>query len=120
MRCFYHGESEAVAICKSCGHGLCHDCCAEVGTSAACRNRCETDVQALNDIIQRNRTAYQKTGAIYLWFSIGFSVFGLWYLGSAILTLQTERPDYGGIVAGCFFLGMGIVFFVGGRRFRAK
>jgi hypothetical protein len=42
MRCFYHEDKEAVGACKSCGKGL------------ACRGHCETDAQALIQLINRN------------------------------------------------------------------
>ena len=120
MRCFYHGDVEAVAICKSCGHAVCHDCCADVGTSAACRNRCEPDVQAINDIIQRNRTVYQKLSAVYFWISIIFFAIGLLGIGGGLLTLRTTEPDYSGVVFGVCLALLGLVLFVFSRRFRAK
>ena len=120
MRCFYHGDVEAVAVCKSCGHGVCHDCCADVGTSAACRNRCEPDVQVLNDIIQRGRTVYQKLSAVYFWISMIFFAFGLLGIGGALLTLRTAEPDYSGIAFGAVCTLLGVVLFVFSRRFRAK
>ena len=29
MKCFYHGDLEAVATCQRCGKGLCHECAAK-------------------------------------------------------------------------------------------
>jgi hypothetical protein len=120
MRCFYHGDADAVAICKSCGHALCHDCCAEVGSSAACRNRCEDDVAALNEMIQRNKTSFQKASGAYLRsglllcvLGVAFAVFG-----------ATMRGDGGPVY---FLVVMGGLFFIYGfsqlftaRRFNSK
>jgi hypothetical protein len=48
MRCFLHAGADAVGICKSCQRGLCADCAVEVGTTLACRGRCEADVSDIN------------------------------------------------------------------------
>lgn len=65
MRCYYHPAADAVALCKSCSRALCHECCADVPPGSACRGRCEADVEAVNLVIQRSKTAYQKTGGAY-------------------------------------------------------
>lgn len=65
MKCYYHPAAEAVALCKSCSRALCHECCADVPPGSACKGRCEEDVEALNLVIQRSKTAYQKTGSAY-------------------------------------------------------
>lgn len=38
---------------------------ADVPPGSACRGRCEADVAAVNLVIQRSKTAYQKTGGAY-------------------------------------------------------
>ena len=65
MRCYYHDEVEAVAICKSCLRGLCRECCVEVGHTSACRNRCEPEVETLNALLERNKKAYRTTSSTY-------------------------------------------------------
>lgn len=64
MKCFNHSTAEAVAVCKSCGRALCHDCTTEVGLSCSCKNRCESVVATANDLMERGRTAYQKTSGL--------------------------------------------------------
>jgi hypothetical protein len=120
MRCFYHGDVEAVAVCKACGHGICHDCCAEVGNGGACRNRCEGDVAALNKIIERNRTVYSKASALHRrngWlFIVAGLAFGLviFYLGS------DEPPNPLLLVLTAFFLVAGVFSLINARRFADK
>jgi len=82
MRCFYHGDVEAVAVCKSCGRGICHDCYAEVGTGTACRNRCESEVATLEDLQRRMTDLVKMTGQTYY----GLAVF-LALIGGALLLL---------------------------------
>ena len=54
VRCFYHIDRDAVGSCKSCGKGLCPDCAVDLGKGLACRGRCEGDVKAVIELIQRN------------------------------------------------------------------
>lgn len=54
MRCFYHQDKEAVGSCKSCGKGLCQECAVDLTKGLACRARCETDAQAIIQLIDRN------------------------------------------------------------------
>lgn len=65
MNCYYHSSIPAVALCKSCNRALCSDCGADVHPGTACKNRCEKEVAELNVIIERSKTAYQKTGKAY-------------------------------------------------------
>jgi uncharacterized membrane protein len=65
MKCYYHHDIEAIAICKSCNRALCENCAVDVHPGTACQNRCEEDVKALNLIIQRGKSAYQKTAKVH-------------------------------------------------------
>ena len=51
MKCFYHGDDEAVGICKSCHKALCSACAVDVGKGLACAGSCEDDVRQLNAMI---------------------------------------------------------------------
>ena len=84
MHCFYHDPVEAVAICKNCNRGVCRECAVELVNGIACKNRCEAEVEAVNQIIERSKTSYQKTSSafsrnaiVYLMFAV---VFGFWAL----------------------------------------
>jgi len=44
MKCFYHRDCDAIALCYWCNRGLCPVCAAEVGDRLACRGRCESAV----------------------------------------------------------------------------
>ncbi len=45
MKCYYHHDRDAVALCYWCNRGLCTGCAAEVGDRLACRGRCEAEVE---------------------------------------------------------------------------
>lgn len=106
MRCFYHGDVEAVAVCKSCGHGICHDCCAEVGTGAACRNRCESDVEGI-DLMTRRAVAfysgvdgaYRQAGWFFVTIGAVLIVFGMVvYEKQQIIDLLIWMLIFGGLL----------------------
>ena len=54
MKCFVHHDRDAIGICKSCGRGLCADCCSIVSRGLACKDACEDDVRRLNGLIEQN------------------------------------------------------------------
>src|SRR5210317_208927 len=65
MKCFYHHEAEAVALCKSCSRALCAKCAADVHPGTACIDRCEQDVEELNIVIEKGKAAYKKSGEAF-------------------------------------------------------
>ena len=88
MKCFSHRNSDAVAVCRSCGRALCSDCIAEVGLSCACINRCEADVAKFNEMLTRGRpepvnpaNLFGYDRVIFLMaLGVGFVCFGLYGL----------------------------------------
>ena len=54
MKCFYHRDKDAIGICKSCSRALCQECAAEFPKGIACKGRCEEDVRAVIELIERN------------------------------------------------------------------
>jgi hypothetical protein len=66
MICFHHADRPAVGVCKNCGRGLCRSCAVDVGNGLACPGACEEEARALNRVIARNKTAYEKTSGAYL------------------------------------------------------
>ena len=120
MRCFYHGDVDAVAICKSCGHALCHECCIDVGTSAACRNRCEGDVEALNLWLQRSRTSFDKAGKMYIWMGCMLLIPALLMLVGGLMSLKSKDFSYWSFIYPAFIGLFAAICIVYGRRFRAK
>jgi hypothetical protein len=118
MRCFYHGDVEAVAVCKACGHGVCHDCCADAGTSTACRNRCETEVIAIDDLRRRSTTLAKLTSKLYYGLGVGAGSLGLLVFISSLPSLRTDQPNIFGIVTGFIFLAGGLACVLFARRSR--
>lgn len=105
MKCFHHPDRDAVAICKSCSRALCLECTADVPPGVACRGKCEADVTSLNLMIERGKTAYQKTGAAYTRNAIATLLFCIMFLAFGLLPVFVSH-SYGAI----FMAPMGIGF----------
>ncbi|HKY62556.1 MAG TPA: hypothetical protein VJR29_03980 [bacterium] len=81
MNCFYHPSAPAVGLCKNCSRGLCPDCAGDQGQGLACKNRCEAEVEALWQIVQRGKSAYQKTAGAYFRVALFSALMGILFLG---------------------------------------
>jgi hypothetical protein len=42
MKCYYHPKEDAIAVCKACGKGVCHDCLVTVSGDSYCKQCVET------------------------------------------------------------------------------
>jgi hypothetical protein len=117
MRCFYHRDVEAVGTCKSCGRGLCPACVAEVENGLACRSRCEGEVRAINRIISRNKTAFERTSSAYIRVALFYAAVGAVLIAGAIL-------DWRGMAwvlapAGIILVVAAVVHYSTGRKFES-
>jgi hypothetical protein len=77
MKCFYHPQTDAVAICKNCGKGLCAECVSDVGHGAACKGKCESEVQGYDEMIQRVVRSKPILGGYYKMWGLFFCLVGL-------------------------------------------
>ncbi len=50
MKCYVHPNEEAVAICKSCGKGLCKDCNIDIQMKSYCKNCVSENLPQRNDV----------------------------------------------------------------------
>ena len=107
MKCFYHPETDAVAICKNCSKGLCRECAVDVGNGIACKEKCEAEVKAIVELIERNKTVLQKTSGAYSRSAIVFALMGLLLLGTGSFVII--RGGDGGY----FLLIMGLIMILG-------
>ena len=123
MKCYYHPTVDAVATCKSCCRALCRDCIDEVGLSCSCRGRCEGDVAVLNELLERGRTAYQKTSATYFRSGIFVTLLGAVFLLLGLVGFTSGEYSewtYVLMFIAIIFVGWGISHFVSARRMRQK
>jgi hypothetical protein len=91
------------------------DCAADVGNGLACRARCEAEVQALNEVIQRNKTAYKKTQSAYARTAIFYAVVG----GLCLFGGLVDWRGFGWVLtpAGLVFLLAAWLHYSTGRNF---
>lgn len=116
MRCYYHHDVDAVAVCKSCSRGLCSSCAADVGNGMACRNRCEAEVQAINDIIRRNKTAYEKTHGAYARTAVFYAVVAAVFFVAGLFNWRGLGWMF--VPAGIVFALAAYLHFSTGRRYK--
>lgn len=105
MKCFYHNNSDAVGICKNCNKGICVACAVEVGNGLACGGRCEAEVGAVNELIQRNKASHQKTSGAYAQYALWLTLAGMVFIGYGLL--ESRR---GGTL---LFALLGLIFLLG-------
>src|SRR4029453_1085008 len=107
MNCFQHPQTVSVGLCKHCSRGLCPECASDEGFGLACRGRCEEEVKAVSQIIERNKVVFGKTAAVYFRSAILFGLMGLLFLLFAAFFLGTfPELRY-------FFVGAGGLFVFG-------
>jgi hypothetical protein len=120
MKCFNHPAAEAVGLCRSCGRALCHDCVAEVGMSVRCRNRCEADVAAINDMVLRGRAAYQKGSALQSKTGMFTVMIGVVLLGFGIFWSIGSEPHYFILVMEALMCAYGVAVIAAVRKLARK
>lgn len=65
MKCFYHNDRDAIGICSACHRGLCPECIADVDGNLACKNSCQEKVKSINELLEKDKNSYKKTGSVY-------------------------------------------------------
>lgn len=104
MDCFNHSGVAAIGTCKSCSKGLCSNCATDLNHGLACKNKHESQVEAMNMIIEKNAKMYAAAPkntiiapVFYLFMGLLFSGFGYF--------------SNGGIVSLPFLMGLGFIIF---------
>lgn len=108
MKCYNHHTTDAIAICKSCGKGLCQDCAAELPNGIACKNKCEDRVNLLNSMVDNNAkiiAASNRNIKATGYFSIIFG--GLFAILGTTFFLSNN-------IFGMIFVTIGLVFMLYG------
>lgn len=78
------------------------------------------DVTTLNELLERGRTAYQKSSNTLLRTGIFTLLLGAVFLVIGLLMSDASGAKYFIIVMGLLFVGWGISYFVSARRLRQK
>lgn len=108
MNCFNHVDTAAVAMCKNCHKGLCKACAVELKNGISCKGNCEDEVKAINEILDRGKTAYQKTSSAYMSSAVIFGLIGALFTILPLLSyIFTKSMNL------IFMFPIGIVFLLG-------
>lgn len=109
MQCFYHPESSARGLCRSCLRGLCVECAIQYDEGLACKNRCEQNVEVLIQLLSRSvRANKTPVGKLVGWACL---VLGL-------IVIVTAYHNLTSIALGVFFVFMAALMFY--QDFRLK
>ncbi len=128
MKCFYHPETDAVAVCKNCQKGLCVDCAFDVGDGIACKNRCEEKVIVVNSLVARNVAAHQRAPRGYLVVVLMFGMLGILLLSIGLVNLsqitrynlEPNVSNYVMAIGGIIFLGVAAYYYTLGRKLTTR
>ena len=110
MKCFNHRTTDAIGTCKNCTKGICPECCVDTGNGIACKGPCESEVKAINDIINRSKTVYPRSQALSFWLGVVF--FGA---GFAVVLLSAQGKS-----SGVFSLVVGVFLMLYSRIYKGK
>lgn len=117
MKCYYHPEKDAVALCKSCHRALCRDCASEVPNGVACKGKCEEEAMFLNEMVQRNKGLYAKTANTYYRSALINLIMALVFAGFGAYTeIETLKP-FLYLMGGVMFLA-GILTVISAMKFK--
>ncbi|MBC9248958.1 hypothetical protein A9179_01590 [Pseudomonas alcaligenes] len=87
MNCFNHHTDAAIAICKSCGKGVCPSCAIDKGFAVTCSESCADEASDTFIMSSRAKRMYGLGGAkkvfplgvvIWMVFGLLFSSFGIY------------------------------------------
>lgn len=121
MKCFYHHDNESSGICKNCNKGICVECITELDNGIACKNRCEDEVLAVNQIIDRGKTSYRKTGSAFSQNSLLYFLMGVSFIVFGIFAVPRNASFYWfSIVFGGVCIIGAILNFITSQRFSQK
>ena len=121
MKCFYHNAVDAVGVCKNCNRGICLECAAELSNGIACKNRCEIEVEVVNQLINRNKTAYQKTSSAYSRNALIYLLLGILFVAySGMNETSNSALDWFLLLGGIIFLIGAIFYYSLGKKYSQK
>lgn len=91
MKCYLHNDRDAIGVCKACSKGVCSECAHDTGNGLACKETCIEEVQAINEIISRNKQIYSigsksniMSSGVIMYFLFA-ALFGGWGAYSSIV-----------------------------------
>lgn len=125
MRCYQHGDGEAVGCCRSCGRGVCRTCAREGEEGLTCSDRCQELARANHQMTLRALKIYgigerprRITPVVVAWILpgavfAGFAAFSSWRAG------RIDAADAFALTLGTVMLVGGLWMYAQGQRINA-
>jgi hypothetical protein len=105
MRCFNHPDRQSIAICKSCGKGLCHDCFHESEAGISCRlENCKYSLSERKEFYTKQAAHLRNLKRLNFLGSF-FSI------GMGILFIYFSSRGYGLVYDFIFLMGIGFIVY---------
>ena len=104
MKCYNHPERDAVAICKSCGKAICHECAKESENGVACQQSCINSLSKKNELYAKQAAHLKNLKRMDILGSF-FSV------GMGILFIYFSTQGFGLVYDFIFLLGVGFIVY---------
>ena len=82
MKCFNHPDTDAVAICKSCGRAVCHECALPSDVGIACQKSCAqvlSNKASLNSKQASHLKNLKRMNFLASFFSIGMGILFIYF-----------------------------------------
>lgn len=124
MKCYYHPQVDAVAVCKHCHKGLCTECALDVGGGMACKtspDNCPAEVKFYNQTLARSKRSYltgrRNYGQWALLIAVPGIVFTLYGLSSASGDMRLVGAAL--LPVGIILLLLALFFYLGRRNYPA-
>lgn len=114
MKCYYHPDKEAAAVCRACGRALCRACTADLDRAVVCRDRCEDDARNRLALLDMNARALQSMRLRSLLSPLFLTALGALFATFGLLRHQMNSFE---ILLGSCFLIYGLVSLITTHRF---
>jgi len=123
MKCYSHNDRDAIGVCKACSKGVCSECAYDTGNGLACKETCIEEVQAINEIISRNRQMYSigNTSNVLSSSVIMYFLFAVLFGGWGIYNSLTRgRLDAFTLLMGAGMLVVGIIAYTRQKKLKLQ
>jgi hypothetical protein len=122
LHCYQHRDAEALAICRTCGRGVCAACSHEGPEGITCSGDCQTLAKAVHEMNLRALRIYgigekprRITVPIVAWLLpglvfMGFGAISSWRAGTI------DTTDAFGLTLGAVFVAAGVWMHLQARR----
>ncbi|MFC1826418.1 hypothetical protein ACFLZQ_00595 [Thermodesulfobacteriota bacterium] len=104
MKCYNHPERDSIAICKSCGKAICHECAQESENGIACQQSCRNSLSKKKELYINQAAHLKNLKRMHVLGSF-FSI------GMGLLFIYFSSQGFGLVYDFVFLLGVGFTVY---------